>query len=525
MKILSFERLAYCIGLLLLTLIVYNFSPNPDDGITDDHRYYRQATAIEKYGVFDGFDYLAKKHVEEHKPDLKDSTPQGHHPLRIGQILVHRTFLLVDSTIFAGTYVSVFFYFLLGVLCYWFLSLYWKERKTLAIASLVLIGPLLMGFSARAIMETQHYFMMLLALFSAINYIHYPNKKNIVLFILALFLNLVWKETSALFFPFFIGIVFVSKWIYNKDIDYKHIAAFIFIPPIMVLVCYFILFGYDNLQKIVITHANIHLFNERGAYHVKSKNGPWYQYFVDFFMLSPVVSIFFFLGVGYFIANLKGRNIFESKNRQDINAVIFFAFLVYAFGVFALLIKHVRYAIFLEFVYRFFAVSFIFELGKQLFEGRKYFWPTIFACVLLVGATDLRQYHHFFVKSRMTDVWNVNLAKAEKFFQLNRKKNKNVKKDTSAVISSLHKKSLRAYNNDHYTQSVKLANEALEMQDNSFSYFMLCQSYYSLNKFELANENCLKYKNYNFDSLPDKNKKWVKQRLKKVNKFLELIED
>ncbi len=535
-KLFSLEKVIYLISLLLLTVVMYNYSPSPNDGITDDKKYYQQANTLKKHGIFKGFTVLKNQYLERQDPNIDDSSPRGHHPLRIGRILLHRSFLAIDSGLFSGTYVSLLFYILLGILCYWFLSLYWSERRALAVSLLVSLAPMLMGFSARALMETQHYFLMMLALFSAINYAHYPNKKNIAVLVLALFLNLAWKETSALFFPFFIGILIVSKWVYNKEIDYKHIAAAIFIPPIVLLLCHSIIFGLGDLYEIVTYQSNRHLFNERADYHVKSKNGPWYQYFVDFFILSPVVSILFFLGVGFFIARLNGKKIFADKNHQDINSLIFIAFLAYSFGVFSLLIKHVRYGIFLDFVYRFFAVSFIFGIAKQLFDGRKYFWPFIIGAMLIVIGSDLKQYHHFFVDLRLKNVWSRTILEAESFFKtMPKKKKKNnqnsaPKEDTDKEtqqdqIGVLNKNALSSYNQKDYVKSIELATESVQLDRNSaFPYFILCNSYYKIQENAIAKVNCQKYASFDFSTLPESNRRAAEKRLRKVEKVLEALE-
>ena len=189
-----------------------------------------------------------------------------------------------------------------------------------------------------------------------------------------------------------IGMLFFGKMFYNNSITYKQIVVAALVPFFVLLLLYIFIFGFQNLLDIATYQIERHLINKRAEYHLKDKNGPWFQYIVDFFILSPTTSILFFLGVGYLFATDK----INLSSRQNMTLLFLLFFFIYAFGVFALLIKHVRYAIFLGVVYRFFVVLFIINLIQKYITDKGWSLYTLALVMLIVIGLDLKSYQRLF---------------------------------------------------------------------------------------------------------------------------------
>lgn len=506
----------YILLLSISCLIIWNLSPNPSNSITDDKKYLDQATKINRYGVSKGFTVLTKQYLSKQSSTETSSQPKGHHPLRVGRIVLHSAVYSINKSVMSGSYISIAFFVLLGIFIYWWVGKYWSPLETMAICTIVIFSPFLMGYSARALIETQHYFFMLGMLFFFIDFIHKPTNRNLGLFIIITVLSILFKETAGLFFPFFVLGVLAAKLFYNKSISYIQIASIVILVPLLLLCVYVLIFGFQNLYDIITHQTNRHIVNERSQYHIRDKDGPWYQYFLDFFILSPLVSILFFLFVGFFLAKDKDKN-----NIKDVNIICFLAFFVSAFIIFSILIKHVRYAIFLDFIYRFASVSFLFILVTKWVK-EKYQLLAVFSMLMILLVVDMVKYKRFFVDQKLTKVWSRSLFNAEGFFKDRNPSEKLQLHNTFVNYANEH------YEAKKYELAIDYAQKALgykTTKKDSKVYYILCGGYYNLNQMENAVPLCKKV--VELSEIPTKNKKLRRannKRAQESKKILTTIE-
>ncbi len=475
-------------AVLILGLSIIFLSPRSTIN-ADAKRYLTQAKVINDYGLLGGFERLADSYIGRMERALsgKGGGSLPHHPLRAGRIILHSLFLNITPTMQASYIMSVIFYVLIGLLLFYFLSKIWNEKVAFIATSLALLSPLLLGYAAKPLSESQYYFFMLLWLFLLIRYLEEPSNRKAVVLAIVLALCLMFKEIYILFFPF-IGIsLLATKFLYNKNISYLQIGIICGLPFLILIPVYFILFGgYEKVWSMIQMQSERHLLGPTRGFSRLEKQGPWYQYFVDFMMLSQFASLIFLttaLSVLYFLKNNK---------KQFFAVAVLLSFFIYSVFAFDLLIKHVRYAVFWEAIYRLFITLALLYLAPKLFTKQLHQIAFIGGMCLLIVFNDLSQYHKFFVTYKVKKVTAYALSTKEGFFspQLMRGGGGG-KSRRPAAGKKLLRKSNTYMKQQEYEEAQLLAEVLYTYFDNNKNIqYNLCYSSLKLGYFDEAEQYC-----------------------------------
>ncbi len=480
--------------LIVILSIIITFKWAPDDNYyrnTDSNKFYNQAKVVSEYGVFDGFEKLRVDFIE----GVKRGGPRRneyHHPLRFGRILMHAYALRYFPNYDSGKYLQLTGLFLLTLLIAHFLSRYYDDKIAFLTGILVVFSPLILAYAGRPLTEMQHYLVVIFLLFSFINFVKTENRKYAWYLILGVVFGIGLKETTILVYPFCIAGLFIYKIFLKSKIRWLDIGLCIVVPGIILLAIYAILYGgLSGVIEIAQYQSQKHFVDKHLTFFSESfKAGPWYQYFIDYFILSPVVSILFLVSVGYHLRNEK----------VDPIHIIFLIFFAYMFFVLSFLIRHVRYAMSLDFIYRFFAASFILALYRHKKFNLGMLKPVILViCVSGIIGLELKKFKNIFVDQGIARTFIPYLLQAEKFFnpdyyvyeherkeerelkesdayeRLRKNKAKAEKEKNPKAYADLS----RAYTNlKAYDEAINAANTALKLEEeDNKSYLYRLKAY------------------------------------------------
>lgn len=453
--------------------IIYTTFPNEADYYqqADEGIYYRQATKITEEGL-SGYKILAKEFIEN--PALQVFPP----PDRLAHILFASWALQISNSYTSLSLLSLLFFSLNCIVCFFFFRKFTDFVTAAAGGVLVCISPVTMGIARRALSDTDSAFFVTLSVFTFIYYLRERKRRDLFLFILFFSIAILMKESALFLLPFFGGIILYQKFVAGQAIRFINVVALLVLPILLVLALYVIAFG-DTLLPLFETTNQI-IRTTPHSYIVHFNSGPWYQYFVDYFLVSPVVSVSFFLFAGYYL--LAGEKSFA------LNSL--FLFFVYYICVFAFLPKNIRYALPLDVVYRLGTALFLLLLVNKLRTNQ----PTkklVFATLmLLVVTSDLLAFNNFFVKNKVYDTISYNLLQAENFFSLKpeitQPETKPAQVQNDSALYFLNR-SLQFYSNGQYEQCIAAAEEAIrEQPDNSAAYNNICSAYNQLHNWDKA---------------------------------------
>ena len=186
-----------------------------------------------------------------------------------------------------------------------------------------------------------------------------------------------------------------------------HVFTLVLSPLLLTFCIYLLALG--NFNKVidifnVMREINLSVPH---TYILWYNSGPWYQYFVDYFILSPFTSLLFLFFVGHYFTN-------QGNHMQQITFLILF--FVYFMIVFSFLPKNVRYAQPLDLIYRISSALMIIQLFKKsnLSIGIKRTIVISFFTLILMN--DFWSYRNFFVIHNIYDPMSYNLLISAGFF-------------------------------------------------------------------------------------------------------------
>src|SRR5262245_33799647 len=390
-------------ALLVSVLNIYKTRPAYDEYYdrADEGTYYRQGTII-KQQALRGLRTLAENYlttVEEQS---------GPPPLRLAQILIVSIFLSFHSSIVALSYSSLLSYVALCVLLFFFIKKYWSPGIAIAASMLMIFSPLSMGLARRALMDSTYYLFTTLPLILLINFIQVKSRRNYLLLLASLTFAVFLKETSYFLLPFFFIALVLLKFRGDQEIKLGQILAVAIVPPTLATLLYICAFGgitpLLEICKIVVTPN----FNAPQQYIVDFESGPWYEIFIDYFLMAPIISILFFLYVGHYI----------TSSNKNTSTNILIGFSVYFIICFSVLPKNIRYAININFIYILFATLMLMELAKRVFRDDRLRMIAITGMVLLISIMGLKTYEKFFINYKIYDPVAAHLLTVERLIPI-----------------------------------------------------------------------------------------------------------
>lgn len=469
--------LFFLLALLTSVSIIYQTLPPETDYRkgADEGTYYHQAKTIRTEG-WSGFKTLATEYVtNEH---LQIFPP----PERIAHILFASIALKFSDSYRSLSLLSLLFFAAHAIVCFYFLRKFFSDTIALGVAVLICFSPLSMGLARRALSDTGYYLFVTMSVFSFVTFLLQPDKRRIALFTISYATAILVKESALFLLPFFAGAVVSLNFFLKKDIDVKQSVIALTAPLLVVVSAYFVTFGSQIFDIFEVTNkinrTTPHL------YVLQFNSGPWYQYFVDYFVLSPVVSILFFLFTGYFLLN---------PSTNHLSYTLLLGFYAWFLFIFSFLPMNVRYAQPLDFVYRTGAVLLLAEGYERIRQSDAVKTLLIVSTVASMLLLELLSFKSFFVKNNIYDPISYNLFQAENFFNFNQPTAEQEEPQPVSVppanAQDFLNKSFEYYRNGHYRECIAEAEKALAIKpDFAEAYNNICSAYNQLNEWDKAIE-------------------------------------
>lgn len=388
----------FFIALLFSSVRIINHFPDENQG--DEVTYYLQAKNIAEHGI-NGFQLNVEAFLNNQISQLYPP------PIRMVHAFFNAVALKISDSFTALSYLSLIFYILHCIVCFFFIKKYWGATASFLAGLLICFSPLSCGLAGRALSESEYYLFLTLSLFTFIDYLNKPNLIKMLLFILFFSLCIQVKESAVFILPFFGGILFLEKFYFKKPFKIIQLIALILSPVLISFCIYLFAIGDVNKTLAVFTIMREINIGVPHTYILWYNSGPWYQYFVDYFMLSPFTSLLFLFFTGYYFTIQKNRNPQLS---------ILFLFFVYFIIVFSFLPKNVRYAHPLDLMYRISSALMIIELYKQIDLSVGLKRAIVVSSFLLILTNDFLSYSNFFITHNIYDPMSYNLLIAAGFF-------------------------------------------------------------------------------------------------------------
>jgi 4-amino-4-deoxy-L-arabinose transferase-like glycosyltransferase len=362
----------------------------------DEGTYFHQAQILHEHGL-EGFRTIMKEYINN---DDQHVFPT---PLRILHIGFASLAIAFHNSISALAGLSLFWFIALCLISWYFIKRLWDDQTAFVACLLLSFSPLLSGMARRALMDSEVAFFSLLTVFLVISYCRDQRRSDGILLILSLTACLLIKESFQLTYAFFPACLFFSYWKgrHLKPINLVLISG---LPVLLSLLVYLFVFrGLGDVRQVYTIAGDSNLYHPT-PYIVNFNSGPWYQYFIDFFLLSPIVSVLFFLYSGHFLIG---------GEKKEFAGVALMVYMGWFLLVNAFLHKDVRYATPLDPIYVLFATLCLLKLTDKLAQ------PAVRNFVLGITITfvvlmEHQSYQKIFIVGKVYDPVSANLLKVEK---------------------------------------------------------------------------------------------------------------
>lgn len=473
----------------------------------DEGIYLSQATAIKENGL-GGLKKITEEYIA--KPEKQLFPP----PLRVLHIYIIGILLSFRDSITTFSYYSLFCFIATTIISFIFVRKFWGEKIALITSIFMMFSPLNMGLARRALMDSSYTLFTLITLALFVNFINSKTSKNYLYFISSLVFLLLYKETTYFYMPFFVLSLLIIKYFYDKSLEFSYIVKTALIPYIIAFVVYLLAFG--SLGNVIAVFKGLFLpnFLVPLQYAVDYCSGPWYHYFIDYFIVIPIISLLFFLYLGYYFLN----------SEKNLATSILIGFLFYFVVIFSLFFKNIRYGMTLNFIYSLLAalmlVTFLeLYLSKINLEGINKSLgikinlqrETTIIIVALISFLGIKTDNKFFVQDKMYDTAMFYLLQSEKMVPSNyinptpKTTPSTVKSEEVVALEQIAKQilivtdsptqdnylnlSLYYYQAKLYQESIVMGKKVLELNPkNVFAYNNICSAYIFLGEYDKAIE-------------------------------------
>ena len=388
----------FFIALSFSTLRILSSFPTTNYG--DEITYYGQAKNVRDHGIV-GFQKNADFFLQDQIAHLYPP------PIRIAHNCFAVIALKFSDTFSALSLLSLTFFIIHCIVCFFFIKKYWGPMASIIAGLLICLSPLSCGLAGRALSESGFYLFFTLSIFLLIDYLRKPGLLKMVLFIVFFSICLLIKESAVFISPFWGGILLIEKLFFKKALNLLHIFTLVLSPLLLTFCAYLLALG--NFNKVIDIFNVMRQINVTvpHTYILWYNSGPWYQYFVDYFILSPFTSLLFLFFVGHYFTVQKIRT-------QEMTFLILF--FIYFIVVFSFLPKNVRYAQPLDLVYRISSALIIIRLFEKSNLSIAVRNATTISFFILILISDFLSYRNFFVTHNIYDPMAYNLLKAAGFF-------------------------------------------------------------------------------------------------------------
>ncbi len=371
----------------------------------DEGTYFRQASTILDHGL-GGFAELGREFVAD--PTLHMTPP----PIRIGHLLPAAGALGVSRSFRSLSLLSLTCHALLCVAMFVCVKRLWNEQVAFVAGVLVMVSPLSTGLARRALMDSDYSLFVILSLFTFVIWAAHGGERRFAWFVAAIAWALLVKETASVFLPFFFAALVALKVTGVEHVRWRHVGILAAVP-VGIGIVYAVFFGgVGPAASILRMWQQAHALPANAALQAY-ESGPWYEYFVDSLLLSPMTILAFLLYCGWYCG---------SRQRSMPTTLVLLFFWV-SLVFFAWLPQNPRYAVPLDPVVRLGASLLIVTMFAALSRGQPIPRVAAAACVLIMAATDVASFHRLFIEDRIYDPVAYSLLASRRVFPTDRTRN------------------------------------------------------------------------------------------------------
>lgn len=372
----------------------------------DEGTYLKNAKIIEDKGIIDGFAQVTGDFIQN--PSMWDFP----NPFRIAYYILAAPFSAKGMT--GLSIVSALG--LISVLAAGsvFIRRLWGSRAALFTVVLLGLSPLWLAISRRALSDMTMYASLLITMMAFIWYLRDPDFRRLMIFTAVLSVSGFFKELNFITVPFYSAYSLYFHFFrlkqqrpFFKKIVHPFLIA---VVPVVLFFCiYALLCSPSGLKELlyILTH-----FSTKCEYGMQYGSGGWYQYLIDFFLLSPPATLLFFGAVAYLIFN-------RSKPFDHGNILyIFLFFWIYIIIVYHVFSKNVRYVGFLEWIHYLFAVLFIVKLTEYFsFKRNNLIISSVFFIILWLNVSN---FNNIFITNAVYDTVAYNLWQNQMYVEIDK---------------------------------------------------------------------------------------------------------
>ena len=357
----------------------------------DEGTYFRLASTILDRGLA-GFARLGREFIAD--PELQVTPP----PTRIGHVLTAALALRVSRSFRALSALSLTCQGLLCVAMFVFAKRLWGEPVAFVAGVLVMVSPLGAGLARRALMDTDYSLFVILSLFTFVMWATRGGDRRFAWFIAAIAWALLVKETTSVFLPYFFMALVAMKVKRVEHVRWRHLGILTAVPVGIGIAYAVFLGGFGPAAAVFRAWRQANTLETNAALQAY-QSGPWYEYFVDSLLLSPMTILAFLLYCGWYLGS-------QQKSMQTTLIVLFFwVSLVF----FALLPQNPRYVVPLDPIVRLGAALMIVTMFAALPTWKPISLVGAAACFFIIATTDLASFRRLFIEDRIYDPVACNL--------------------------------------------------------------------------------------------------------------------
>jgi hypothetical protein len=370
--------LSISVVLISFSLKNITFVNRADEGL-----YLNYSIMVSDHGI-DGFRRLFKDYFSDPTHRITQN------PLRVGFIIIASLWIkLFGYSMYSLAILSLFSYCIFLLLSFCFAKKYLGKNIVLLFLILLVFSPINMAMARRALIDSTSNLFILSSILLFFENLKGNKAFRNVLFILVYSFTILIKESSALLALFFMLYILITR---KKNADYLSMKGFLIaaVAPFSIAgIIYIILAGgteqFFKAMISVLTSPGIN------TYAILYCAGPWFRYLVDFMLLSPWV---FLLGVGFVFFYLTKKD-----KKDELTYLLLFSITSIFFHSF--LIKNIRYLMILDFPFRLFVISMLYELFQPRFKQKAVY--LIGVVVIAISLSDYFSFNKFFVQAAIYD--------------------------------------------------------------------------------------------------------------------------
>lgn len=293
----------------------------------------------------------------------------------------------------------------LGV-CFYYARKLFSEDFAVCFLIVLSSSTLTLGMGSVALSDSMVNLSWGCSVWAFMDFIAQPSRRKAAVLIAFLTLSLLLKESSVLLIGFVVlfsmGVArFLKVKIKTKDVFW------ICVWPLAItgMIYWTVLGGWGRLYLLGKAIYSTHFIDQVNLYASQFSGGPWFRYFIDFMMLSPVITLMAIGYMGYLILK-------RSRDWKQMFFLVYFMFIYFCLSC----LQHtkvVRFVINLEMVMALFCVSAILEFFKsQIRQDR---WGLALVVLIVVSAVSFNSYMGLFASTSLLDPVTYHLAVLQGF--------------------------------------------------------------------------------------------------------------